>query len=70
MDKEHEQNYLESLIKGKTVDEAKEILERGQYEMRIVSEDGEDFMGTMDWKPNRVNVAVVKNLVKSVVSLG
>jgi len=54
-----------SLI-GLTEDEARKIAQERGWILRVAMRDGEAFMLTTDYREDRVNVVVVKNLVTSV----
>ncbi len=45
-------------VVGADVDEATATLEDAGFTLRVVRRDGEDLAATMDYVPNRVNVAV------------
>jgi hypothetical protein len=53
----------EKLI-GKTFKEAQEMLRNCVY--RIVSQDGENYMLTMDYNINRYNLSLIKGVVTEV----
>ncbi len=44
---------------GLTYEEAKQF----NYDMRVYCEDGENYMLTMDFKPNRINVEITNGLI-------
>ena len=54
---------------GMTIDEATSLAEGSQLIVRIVEQDGESFMVTMDFRTNRVNL-VIENGVVTRVSVG
>jgi polyribonucleotide nucleotidyltransferase len=62
-----EQKAMSEIIQeviGKTVAEANEICERNNMRSRISFEDGEAYMGTCDYDPNRLSFSVEKGIVK------
>lgn len=57
-------------LTGLTVDEATRVAEQSGWSVRVVREDGVDLAVTMDFRENRMNVAVVDGLVTELVSIG
>lgn len=55
---------------GLSVNEADEALKTAGYKMRVVQEDGEHFIVTMDYRLDRVNVAVNNGKVSSINGVG
>ena len=55
---------------GETLVEARSLASAQGYTVRVVEQDGERFVVTMDYKPKRINVAVVSGAVTAVRSLG
>jgi hypothetical protein len=53
---------------GKTVEEASALL--GGAKVRVVEKDGEGLMVTMDYNPDRVNVAVAHGKIVRFVNNG
>lgn len=47
----------QSLI-GLTKEDAKDLAEKHGFTIRVMHEDGESFMGTMDYRTDRVNLSV------------
>ncbi len=62
--------FDESLIVGLPVEEAEEVVEDEGWEFRIAVLDGEDQVLTMDFVPNRVNVAVDDGIVTGIEFIG
>ena len=64
---------LDSLpsVKGKTLEEARQILEpHGITAVRPLMVDGKLMMGTMDWRPDRLNVSIQDGLITHMDKLG
>lgn len=57
-------------IIGKTEAEAERTLTREGKQMRVTQRDGEPYMVTMDYWPNRVNVVVDSGRVIQIVGVG
>ena len=55
---------------GKAVDAASAAAEDHGCELRVVQEDGEDLAVTLDFNPDRINVAVEEGTITKIVSLG
>jgi hypothetical protein len=45
------------------------LMESG-YHLRIMEQDGQYLIGTCDYWPNRINVAIEKGVVKKVLGVG
>lgn len=60
------QEELDALYVGLTKEEAAEVAEERGVPWRIVREDGEDFVVTMDYVPLRVNFTVEDGIVVAV----
>lgn len=56
-------------ILGMTPDEAQAHL-GDAYIVRTTLEDGEDFVLTMDWRTNRVNVGVTDGKISTIEGVG
>lgn len=55
---------------GMTIEEASAAaIDRG-LTLRVMRQDGEDLMGTADFRPNRVNVEVTEGRVTAILNLG
>lgn len=48
---------------GKNSAETIERLEAQGIPVRVMAEDGETFFGTMDYRPNRVNLEIEKGVI-------
>jgi hypothetical protein len=59
------QDSADSLI-GLTEDEAKKVATERGWSVRVAMRDGEAFMLTTDYRQDRVNIVVAKNVVTSV----
>lgn len=58
-------------VKGKTLEEAQAILlPHGVTAVRPLMVDGKLMMGTMDWRPDRLNVSIQDGLITHVDKLG
>ena len=55
---------------GKTLEEGKVYAESQGCTIRVTSKDGEGMMVTMDFRPNRINVSIVKNVITGVGKMG
>lgn len=55
---------------GCTVNEIMQEAEKGGWSVRVVKENGKNCMGTCDFQPFRINVAVDRGEVTEIVSLG
>ncbi len=55
---------------NKTVDEAQSVAKSKGCIVRVVQEDGNALIHTMELRSNRINVAVENGIVKSVVDCG
>jgi hypothetical protein len=55
---------------GSSVDDATAALEAQGLSLRVLRLDGEDLVGTMDFVPTRVNVAVEDDVVVEILSTG
>ena len=55
---------------GETVDQASVTAKDHGCEVRVVEEDGEEFAVTLDFNPDRINVAVEDGAITKIVSLG
>jgi len=59
---------IEEILIGETKFQAKRIAEYNNYELRVVSEDGVDFIVTADFRVDRVNVELSDgNVIKAYV---
>ena len=59
---------IEEILIGETKFQAKRISEYNNYELRVVSEDGVDFIVTADFRVDRVNVELSDgNVIKAYV---
>lgn len=56
------QILLTTLI-GKTLEEATKLCKHNGYAIRLVSKDDASFIVTRDYKLNRVNVSLTKDLI-------
>ena len=65
-----EVNFQPSEIIGKTVAEARQLLESRGHTLRVAVEDGQSLMLTMDYRPLRANVTVVKGVVTAFNKMG
>jgi hypothetical protein len=61
-----EKNLLLEYLKGRTLEEAKEICKDSKFILRVVREDGKSKIVTRDWKLNRLNLELENNIVKEV----
>lgn len=52
-------------IVGKTYEEASKVVKENNYIIRKTFEDGEAFMVTMDYRTDRINVAIDNGIVTS-----
>ena len=59
----------EKLI-GLSKEEAQSQCERKGYRMRVVVEDGEASLGSMEYRPNRINVTVQNGRVHEIQGIG
>lgn len=57
-------------IIGKTEEEAEVVLKRQGKRLRVTQRDGEPYMVTCDYWPNRINVAVESGKIIQVVGVG
>ena len=57
-------------IIGKTEKEAEHALKRTGKKMRVTQRDGESYMVTMDWLPDRINVVVERGKIIQVSGVG
>ena len=57
-------------IVGKTEVDAENTLKREGKKMRVTERDGKPFMVTMDYWPDRINVAIERGKVSQIVSVG
>lgn len=55
---------------GKTEKEAENTLEQQGKKMRVTQRDGEPFMCTMDYWPDRINVVVEMGKIIQIVGIG
>jgi hypothetical protein len=55
---------------GKTLEEGKAYAESIGCTLRVTKKDGEGMMVTMDFRPNRINVAIVNNIITEVLNMG
>lgn len=53
---------IQSLI-NKTKEEVEALAKENNQLTRVLGIDKEEFMGTMDYNPNRINIWLVNNLV-------
>lgn len=56
---------LKAAVLGKTVVKAKAAIPDG-YTIRVIEEDGEEFMVTMEKRNNRINVVVKKGIITKI----
>ncbi len=59
-----------AMLVGETVDQASATAEDHGCEVRVVVEDGEQLAVTLDFNPDRINVAVAQGTITKIVSLG
>ncbi len=64
------EDALQAEIIGLTPPAASDVLVNRGFSVRVVSEDGDSFMVTSDWRPERINVAVEKGVITGIVSRG
>lgn len=57
-------------LQGLTLDQARQVARDASYRLRIVQEDGRQFMGTMDYDARRVNIEVIGGKVAKVQGIG
>jgi len=60
--------HFEQVIIGSTPEEADNFSK--EFFVRVMQRDGENFMGTAEFNPARVNVAVVDGMITEVLSNG
>ena len=61
---------IENLIIGKTIEEAVSVAAIQGLSVRVMKQDGREYMGTCDLRSDRINVAVVDGKVALVLSIG
>ncbi len=55
---------------GMTTEDASAALKKDNMKIRIMRRDGEGGVGTCDYIPERVNVAIVDGKVTEIINLG
>lgn len=55
---------------GKTIDEAEEIANKVNHTIRVLKEDGQNLIGTMDLRGDRINVEVNSGKIVNILSIG
>jgi len=63
-------DFDESTVIGLDVDEAERVAADAGWVLRVARLDGEDLALTMDFRTDRVNVAVEDDIVTEVLSIG
>ena len=51
-------------------DMVRNVAKKCPYTIRVMRKDGRNCIGTCDFNPDRVNVAVVNGVIKSIISIG
>jgi hypothetical protein len=57
-------------IIGMTLKEAETFVKEGGYIIRVRSVDGKNFLGTCDYREDRINVEIVNGKINAIRSLG
>jgi hypothetical protein len=66
---EHLEAIKRSAI-GNTVEQVSEEAKRTGWSVRVMKQDGENCIGTCDWNPGRINVAVVEGKITEIIGIG
>lgn len=61
---------IKNLIINKPLSEAKELVKTLGYEIRVMKIDGDNLMGTMDFRSKRINVEVADEFVINIINVG
>lgn len=61
---------IRSLIINKSLKEAQELASALGYEIRVMKVDGDNLMGTMDFRSKRINVEVADEFVINIMNIG
>jgi len=78
MDRETQKlkDFHEMLV-GLELDYAKDMLRNSStstvpcpFTIRVMRKDGRNCIGTQDFNPDRVNVAIMDGVIKSIISIG
>jgi len=67
------EEHLEAIKKsaiGNTVDQVSEEAKRTGWSIRVMKQDGKNCMGTCDYNPSRINVAVVDGKITEIMGPG
>ena len=65
-DLEEKEEALSKSLVGATIEEATAELEKDGWQIRICSEDGEQYMLTCDYRTDRVNLDLVSGKITNV----
>lgn len=60
-----EENFEQELI-GKPLDKVYSLCEKAGRDVRVMHEDGLNYIGTSDYKPTRANLTVHRGIVTEV----
>jgi nucleoside-triphosphatase THEP1 len=67
------EEHLEAIKKsaiGNTVEEVSEEAKRTGWSIRVMKQDGKDCVGTCDYNPGRLNVAVDNGKITEILGFG
>lgn len=67
------EEHLEAIKKsaiGNTVEDVAKEAQRTGWSVRVMKQDGKNCIGTCDWNPGRINVAVVEGKITEIIGLG
>ena len=67
------EEHLEAIKKsaiGNTVEEVSEEAKRTGWSIRVMQKDGKNCVGTCDYNPGRINVAVSDGKITEIIGLG
>ena len=67
------EEHLDAIKKsaiGNTVEDVSKEAERTGWSIRVMKQDGKNCIGTCDYRPGRINVAVVEGRITEIIGLG
>ena len=62
--------FAAEALLGKTEEEARKLVEASCCTLRVMKLNGEELIGTADYVPNRINVAVENGVVTEILGNG
>jgi len=62
--------YFKDNIVGLRFEQAKQLAESQGFVLRVMREDGEHYIGTCDYRTNRLNIAIDDGAVTDLLRVG